>query len=496
MLVDLWREISIDEKSPSSWFIFRQQFWRGNETIMDTMVENATTHISDVTSSFKDCFQFDNYSLSPDCDDLLSFPTGETLDGGVVCQDPGQSYSLTISAILVALISFVSLTTVAGNALVILSFATDRKLRSFGNYFILNLAISDLIVGLLIAIYLPYILRGCWQLTRIGCLIFTFLDYVVPLASAWNMALISLDRYWSVARAIEYRLRMNSRKAVFFMTVPWIAGTLWYGPTVLFWSQITGNTSVPEGKCMVEFFNRATYLIMSSAVEFVLPFVIVATINILLYLNIRQRSCNLLSATRAVSGPTGTMTVQPTSDNQTTLKAKTILSRDKKSARSLAILVIVFLITWAPFEICAFVNPMCNFCIPDSASEVVFWLLWLNSTINPILYPFLQQRFRIAFLRILCRFSKRFRVLEGETMTTDRRTVTNVKSKKLVESTAQWRAFSIHFLSCSRGDIHPSIPPQRYVLLDHPSFPSLLWYTIVNDLPLDCHIQWSNLHGF
>jgi len=85
-------------------------------------------------------------------------------------------------------------------------------------------------------------------------------------------------------------------------------------------------------------------------------------------------------------------------------KARTILSRDKRSARSLAILVVVFLVTWAPFEISAFVHQICGLCIPQSVSEIVFWLLWLNSTINPILYPFLQQRFPliIAYIRIPC----------------------------------------------------------------------------------------------
>jgi len=61
----------------------------------------------------------------------------------------------------------------------------------------------------------------------------------------------------------------------------------------------------------------------------------------------------------------------------------------------------VFLFTWAPYEICAFVHPVCKFCIPTFTLEVVFWLLWLNSTINPMLYPFLQQRFRVTFIRLL-----------------------------------------------------------------------------------------------
>jgi len=118
----------------------------------------------------------------------------------VLCQD---SYNVASTVVLSALIGLVCIVTITGNTLVVAAFAVDRKLRSYGNYFILNLALSDLTVGLLIGVYAPYVLRGCWQLTRAGCLAFLLLDYVVPLASAWNMALISLDRYWSVLAKIK-----------------------------------------------------------------------------------------------------------------------------------------------------------------------------------------------------------------------------------------------------------------------------------------------------
>jgi len=318
--------------------------------------------------------------------------------------------STVILSILIGIVAFI---TIAGNTLVIVAFCTDRKLRSFGNYFILNLAISDLIVGMLICVYAPALLRGCWQLTRTGCLVWLLLDYVVPLASAWNMALISLDRYWSVARPIEYRLAMSTKRAVVCMSVPWLAGIVWYGPSVLLWAPLNGGVSiVPDGKCFVEFYNNTGYLITSSFVEFVIPFVTVATINILIYLNIRRRSRGLTSTSANRDGRTTTSNVGGSAndlaainnfdDKQKRIKAKRLLSRDKKSARSLAVLIIVFLFTWAPFEICAFVNPVCNFCIEDTTNEVVFWFLWLNSTINPILYPLLQQRFRIVFTQLLC----------------------------------------------------------------------------------------------
>jgi len=122
--------------------------------------------------------------------------------------------------------------------------------------------------------------------TRPGCLAFLLLDYVVPLASAWNMALISLDRYWSershvamtmmmmlmkldqccrrywsVARPIEYRLKMNTNVAVLCMAVPWLAGTVWYGPSVLLWETLSGRQAVPDGKCFVDFYDSVGYLI-------------------------------------------------------------------------------------------------------------------------------------------------------------------------------------------------------------------------------------------
>jgi len=183
------------------------------------------------------------------------------------------------------------------------------------------------------------------------------------------------------------------------MTVPWLTGTIWYWPSVLLWETLSGREAVPYGKCFVDFFDNVAYLIACSCIEFVLPFVTVATINVLIYLNIRRRSRNLVMASSFSTAMTSSNS--GAADSQTTAKAKKLLSRDKKSARSLAILIIVFLFTWAPYEICAFVHPVCNFCIPNFTLEVVFWLLWLNSTINPMLYPFLQQRFRVTFIRLL-----------------------------------------------------------------------------------------------
>ena len=307
---------------------------------------------------------------------LVNFTTMDT----PVC----VKWAKPLTGFIAVLVFSIGLFTFGSNTLVIVSFATVKNLRTFGNYFILNLAIADLIVGALICVYTPYFVSGCWPLTRPGCLAFNTIDYVVPLASTWNMAVISLDRFCSVAKPIQYRLKKGTSLALGLMTVPWTVGFLLYGPSVIFWSTWTGRQAVPDHLCYVEFFDNADFLLFASTIEFVIPFFTVSTLNVLIYVNIRRRSRSLCDHRGKADD-----------------KKKEALARDKRSARSLAILVGVFFITWAPYEICALINPLCDFCVPDQLFEVTFWFLWLNSFVNPLLYPFLQRRFRIAFIRIL-----------------------------------------------------------------------------------------------
>ena len=59
---------------------------------------------------------------------------------------------LTILLTIVALL--MSLFTTIGNILVIFAFIFEKKLQKYSNYFILNLSIADLLIGILIAAYL------------------------------------------------------------------------------------------------------------------------------------------------------------------------------------------------------------------------------------------------------------------------------------------------------------------------------------------------------
>lgn len=77
------------------------------------------------------------------------------------------------------------------------------------------------------------------------------------------------------------------------------------------------------------------------------------------------------------------------------------LSKDKKVAKSLAVLVCIFTVCWAPYTLLNSIHAACHgYCIDYYLNEVTFWLLWMNSAINPVLYPLCHKQFRKAFLKV------------------------------------------------------------------------------------------------
>ncbi|XP_077995031.1 muscarinic acetylcholine receptor M2-like [Glandiceps talaboti] len=62
--------------------------------------------------------------------------------------------------------------------------------------------------------------------------------------------------------------------------------------------------------------------------------------------------------------------------------------RHKKAAKRLSVLVIAFVICWAPYKIMSLVNIVCDDCFNMNVWDFVNYLLWCNSTVNPLLYAF------------------------------------------------------------------------------------------------------------
>uniref|UniRef100_A0A8C3NYE4 Histamine H3 receptor n=1 Tax=Cyanoderma ruficeps TaxID=181631 RepID=A0A8C3NYE4_9PASS len=356
----------------------------------------------------------------------------------------GGPFPAGTAALLAALMGLLVLATVLGNALVILAFVVDRSLRTQGNFFFLNLAVADLLVGgFCIPLYIPYVLTGEWRLGRGLCKLWLVVDYLVCTASVFNIVLISFDRFICVTRAVSYRAQQGmTRNAVLKMMTVWIAAFLLYGPAILSWEHIAQKSIVPEGECHAEFFYNWYFLMIASTVEFFTPFITVTYFNLSIYLNIRKRT--LLRNENLSPGQKdcemnfqgekrehNVFFVKPTNRDKHEKRASSLLpprkaprlqasadskvdvanimanrfrlSRDKRVAKSLAVIVCVFGVCWAPYTLLMIIRAACHgHCVPYSLYEISFWLLWVNSAINPVLYPLCHMSFRKAFIKLLC----------------------------------------------------------------------------------------------
>ncbi|KAF4088872.1 hypothetical protein AMELA_G00059670 [Ameiurus melas] len=339
-----------------------------------------------------------------------------------------------LAAVMLLLIGVI----VLGNALVILAFKTDRSLRRQSNYFLLNLAISDFLVGAFcIPVYLPYILTGKWMLGRGLCKLWLVMDYLLCTASVFNIVLISYDRFLSVTRAVSYRARQGmTRSALAKMAAVWVLAFLLYGPAILLWEVVTGESHVPEDECFAEFFHTWYFLLSASTLEFFFPFLSVAFFNLSIYRSIRERRlryqqdlcfpknrgmtspkherlrlvtyiCRGSLVTKKKKPETEGDRCSPSAGRIDTRSIRstqcTRLIQDKKIAKSLAVIVCVFAVCWAPYTLLMIIRAACRgHCVSHHWYEVTFWLLWLNSAINPFLYPLCHSSFRRAFAKILC----------------------------------------------------------------------------------------------
>lgn len=76
--------------------------------------------------------------------------------------------------------------------------------------------------------------------------------------------------------------------------------------------------------------------------------------------------------------------------------------RERKAAKTLAIITGAFVACWLPFFVLAILVPTCDCEVSPVLTSFSLWLGYFNSTLNPVIYTVFSPEFRHAFQRLLC----------------------------------------------------------------------------------------------
>ncbi|XP_004611044.2 alpha-1D adrenergic receptor [Sorex araneus] len=355
--------------------------------------------------------------------------------GGAVNGTAAAVGGLVVSAQGVGVGVFLALfilTAVAGNLLVILSVACNRHLQTVTNYFIVNLAVADLLLSTTV---LPFSatmeVLGFWAFGRAFCDVWAAVDVLCCTASILSLCTISVDRYVGVRHSLKYPAIMTERKAAAILALLWVVALVVSVGPLLGWKE-----PVPPDERFCGITEEAGYAVFSSVCSFYLPMAVIVVMYCRVYVVARSTTRSLEAGVKrergkasdvvlrihcrgagaGADGAHGAMRSAKGHTFRSSLSVRLLkFSREKKAAKTLAIVVGVFVLCWFPFF---FVLPLGSLFPHLKPSEgvfkVIFWLGYFNSCVNPLIYPCSSREFKRAFLRLLrcqCRRRRRRRPL-------------------------------------------------------------------------------------
>ncbi|XP_026118392.1 trace amine-associated receptor 4-like [Carassius auratus] len=275
------------------------------------------------------------------------------------------------------------LTTVFGNLLIIISISHFKQLQSPTHLIVRSLAASDCLLGSLV---MPFSMvrsvEGCWYLGDFVCKVHSSLDMSFCISSILHLSLISVDRYMAICDPLRYRMRVTNNSVTVFTTFIWLFSFV-YSFSVVF-SGITADglemlilQTYCVGSCVV-FFNKQ-WGIVCPILTFFLPGIIMSSLYLKIFY-VARKHVKVMSE-RVTGG----------------MRSQSSAHRERKAAKTLAIVMGVFLLCWLPYFTAAALDPFFNFWTPAVVFDALFWFAYFNSTCNPLIYGFFYPCFQKAF---------------------------------------------------------------------------------------------------
>uniref|UniRef100_A0A8C6WZ36 Adrenoceptor alpha 1Bb n=1 Tax=Neogobius melanostomus TaxID=47308 RepID=A0A8C6WZ36_9GOBI len=300
---------------------------------------------------------------------------------------------------------------IAGNILVILSVVCNRHLRTPTNYFIINLAIADLLLGtMVLPVSATQEILDYWVFGRVFCDIWAALDVLCCTASIMSLCVISIDRYIGVSHPLQYPGIVTERRALLAMLGVWVLSIVISIGPLLGWKQ---PPSPDDTVCLIT--EEPFYALFSSLGSFYIPLVVILAMYCRVYIVAKRTTKNLEAGVMRERMNSGELTLRihkgshvnddpGTAGKGRAHQARSSLtvkllkfSREKKAAKTLGVVVGMFTLCWLPFFVALPIGSSTCSCAPDVLIQSPsFWLGFSSSCLTPSFYPCYNREFKLA----------------------------------------------------------------------------------------------------
>uniref|UniRef100_A0A8B9BUG6 Adenosine receptor A3 n=1 Tax=Anser brachyrhynchus TaxID=132585 RepID=A0A8B9BUG6_9AVES len=286
----------------------------------------------------------------------------------------------SMDAIYIGAECLVALFAALGNILVIWVVKLNSAFQNTTMYFIVSLALADIAVGVLV-IPLAIVVSLRVSIDFYSCLFMCCLIVIFTNASILSLLAIAVDRYLRVKLPIRYKIITTERRIWWALGLCWSLSLLAGLIPMFGWNKLK-QRNTDSLTCEFVSVMRMDYMVYFGFVTWTLvPLTIMCALYVEIFYIIRMK---LSQGANNVRG------------------AGTFYGQEFKTAKSLALVLFLFAVSWLPLCIinCIFYfYPECK--IPKHWIYLGILLSHANSAMNPIVYACRINKFKTTYLLIL-----------------------------------------------------------------------------------------------
>ncbi|KFW11326.1 Neuropeptide FF receptor 2, partial [Fulmarus glacialis] len=297
----------------------------------------------------------------------------------------------SVAAVFIVSYLLIFLLCMVGNGAVCFIVLRSRHMRTVTNLFILNLAVSDLLVGIFCmpTTLLDNIIAG-WPFGSLVCKMSGMVQGISVSASVFTLVAIAIDRFRCIVYPFKQKLTIST--AVAIIAVIWILAVAIMCPSAVM-LQVQeekhfrvilgyGNETRPVYWCQEDWPNpgmRKIYTTVLFANIYLAPLLLI----IIMYARISVALFNTLSGSPE--------------------QRHSVSKKKQKVIKMLVTVALLFTLSWLPLWTLMMLSDYTN--LSDIQLQIIniyiypfaHWLAFFNSSVNPIVYGFFNENFRRGF---------------------------------------------------------------------------------------------------